>query len=229
VRRLTLLIVTAVIVTACGGETTGTTTSTSTTVQSSSTTAGSTTTSPTSTTVPTTTTTTTPPDSTDSTEPVTVEPDYLMSLEGFVAFGVLGDDAETVIDGFASAFGVPTADSGWLDAADHGCDFEGPMRTITWIEPGVRLTFVDGESAFGDGPHLAHYSTVLPVDPPWEMEGIRREMRVDEVIDLFPDAEITDGAPLDSLRFVPDVASYAWIDAADQVREFWGGTDYCMG
>lgn len=196
---------------------TSSTTSTSTTSTSSSTTTTSTSS--------TTTTTEAPPESSTTTEPVPVEPEFVMTLDGFAAFGVLGDEAQDVLDAFAAEFGDPTADSEWI--TEHGCAFEGPMRTVTWIEPGVRLTFVDGESTLGSGQHLALYSTVLPVDPPWEMEGVRREMTLEQVQVLFPDAVVLPGPSLDYIQFVPDLGSYAWIDAAGQIREFWAGIEFC--
>jgi hypothetical protein len=154
-----------------------------------------------------------------------VEPQFLLQLAGFEQFGVLGDSADAVVGAFEEAFGDATADSDWI--VEHGCAFEGPMRTVTWIEPGVRLTLVDGDSPHGEGAHLALYSTVLPMDPPWEMRGIRREMTIESVLEAFPEATVLPGPPLDYIQFVPDVASYAWLDAAGQIREFWAGTEYC--
>jgi hypothetical protein len=151
----------------------------------------------------------------------------VLLLDGFGFFGVLGDDADTVVGGFTDQFGDATADSGWLGASDHGCTFEGDMRTVTWIEPGVRLTFVDGESDHGTGRHLVHYTTVLPVDPPWELSGVRREMSLEQVLESFPDAVVVAGSPLQRIQFDPTVESFASIDAAGEVREFFAGTDYC--
>ena len=230
-RRLILLIVISIVIAACGGSTAATTTTTTSTSTPPTTTSSSTTTSTSSTTTTTLAVTTTTIDFsqfTSTTEWMPVEPEYVLLLDGFGAFGVLGDDADTVVDGFTAEFGDPTADSGWLGVTDHGCLFEGDMRTVTWIDPGVRLTFVDGESAHGDGPHLAHYSTVLPVDPPWELDGVRREMALDEVLEFFPDAELLPGTPLQQIQFDPDVGSYATIDAAGEIREFFAGTDYCV-
>jgi hypothetical protein len=230
VRRFIPLIVLSVAAAACGGDAAVTTTSTTVVSTVSST--------PSSITTSTTTTTEAPPETTtttidfsqftSTTEYRPVEPEYVLLLDGFGFFGVLGDDAETVIAGFVAEFGDPTADSDWGDVTEHGCLFEGDMRTITWIEPGVRLTFVDGESAHGVGPHLAHYSTVLPVDPPWELAGIRREMTLEQVLESFPDAEVLPTTPLDRIQFDPDVGSYATIDAAGEIREFFAGTDYCV-
>ena len=157
-----------------------------------------------------------------------MEPQYVLLLDGFDAFGVLGDPAAEVYDAFEEAFGEPTADSLWLPPEAHGCDFLGPMRTVVWIEPGVRLTFVDGETDFGTDRHLAAYSTVLPIDPPWELEGgLRRGMTVEQIREVFPEAEVIDAEPLDHVRLVPDVASYVSIDAGGGIREFWAGGEFC--
>lgn len=158
--------------------------------------------------------------------PGDVDPQYVLFLDGFSAFGLLGDAADGVFGAFEGAFGPPTADSGWI--ADHGCSFEGPMRTVTWIEPGVRLAFVEGDSDYGSTRHLAGYSTVLPVDPPWELAGgIRRGMTLEQVQVVFPEAEIVAGEALQSIRLTIGVDSYVSIDAAGEIREFWAGGDYC--
>jgi hypothetical protein len=227
VRLLILLPAIALAVAACGGEIAASTTSSVTTDPTTSTSSRPVSTTTSSTSSTTSSTTEAPPESSTTTEPVPVDPQYLMSLDGFVEYGALGDDAATVVEALVESHGDPTADSDWLEAGEHGCLFEGPMRTVTWIDPGLRLTFVDGESDHGDGPHLAHYSTVLPVDPPWEMEGVRREMTLEQVRAIFPEAEILADTPLRNIQFDPDVASFASIDAADQIREFWAGTDYC--
>jgi hypothetical protein len=231
VRRFIPLIVLPIVIVACGGDVAVTTT-TSTTITTVASATSSTTTSSTTTTseAPPETTTTTIDFSqfTSTTEYRPVEPEYVLLLDGFGFFGVLGDDAETVIAAFGAEFGEPTADSGWVGVTDHGCLFEGDMRTVTWIEPGVRLTFVDGESEHGSGPHLAHYSTVLPVDPPWELDGIRREMTLEQVLDSFPAAELLPTTPLQQIQFDPEVTSYATIDAAGEIREFFAGTEYCV-
>lgn len=158
------------------------------------------------------------------TEPV--DPQFVLFLDGFSEFGLLGDSADAVVGGFDDTFGEPTTDSGWIE--DHGCAFVGPMRTVTWIEPGVRLVFVDGETDHGTGPHLAGYSTVLPVDPPWELAGgIRRGMTWDTVVAVYPTAQLIIGGTLDLIRFEPEMESYASIDAAGEIREFFAGGDYC--
>lgn len=219
-RRSSLLACLALIAAACGGGSAAPTTTTTTTTAVIATTA------PTTTTVAATTTQAPPPEPT-TTIPAPVDPLHVMTLDGFGDLGVLGDAAQDVFDAFEGAFGTPTADSGWLAPEAHGCDFAGPMRTVTWIDPGVRLTFMHGQTAVGAGQHLAHYSTVLPVDPPWEMDGVRRGMTLDDVRVLFPEAEVVEGPALDSIRFVPTVDSFASIDAAGEIREFWAGPDVC--
>lgn len=138
---------------------------------------------------------------------------------------MLGDPAEDVITAFTEAFGDPTADSDWRE--EHGCTIEGRVRTITWIDPGVRLTFADGVTEFGEGEHLVTFTTLLPVESSWRLFGVHRGMTVTQIESLFPDAVVIEGDGLDSLQFDPEIPSYALIDSGGEIRDFWGGVDYC--
>jgi hypothetical protein len=146
-------------------------------------------------------------------------------FDGFEQFGQLGDDAASVIEAFTEAFGEPTADSDWRE--EHGCAVDGPVRTITWIDPGVRLTFVDAETEFGSGEHLVTYTTLLPVESSWRLFGVHRGMTTEGIATLFPDAVVLESDGLDSLQFDPEFPSYAWIDSGGEIRDFWGGIDVC--
>jgi hypothetical protein len=130
-----------------------------------------------------------------------------------------------VIDLWTETFGEPTADSDWRE--DHECSIDGRVRTITWIDPGVRFTFADGETEFGSGEHLVTYTTLLPVETSWRLFGMHRGMNMSQLEVLFPDAELIEGSGLSSLKFDPEIASYAKIDSGGELREFWGGVDYC--
>ncbi len=228
-RHLAPLVGLAVTVAACGG-----TAAAPTTTAASTTTSSTTTTSTSTTTTSTTTTTTLPPTTTTTTEPeptttVPIDPQFALLFDGFERFGRLGDDATAVIDALTTAFGDPAADSDWKE--DHTCSFEGSLRTVSWSEPGlVRVVFGDGESDYGSGEHLITYNTLLPGFPlisPWRLFGLTQGMFLPDVETLFPDAEVIAGVSLDYVQFDPEMPSYAFVYDSGEIRDFWGGTEYC--
>lgn len=156
---------------------------------------------------------------------VPIDPQFSLLFDGFEHFGLLGDPAATVIDAFVQVFGDATADSDWIE--EHGCSYEGPMRTMVWIDPGVRVVFVDGDSDYGSGQHLATYTTLHPAETPWRLFGVTRGMNLADAGTLFPDAQIIPGPNLDYVQFDPETPSYAWVFGSGEIRDFWGGTDYC--
>jgi hypothetical protein len=123
------------------------------------------------------------------------------------------------------AFGESSADSGWKQ--EHACSFDGPMRTVTWADPGLRVVFGDGDSDYGSGEHLVTYTTLLGAGTPWRLFGLTSGANLTQVEDLFPDAEIFPGPSLDYVRFDPELPSYAWVYGSGEIRDFWGGTEFC--
>jgi len=151
VRSLYLLLSLVVFVAACGVEAAAPTPS-STSTSGTSTTTSTSTTSTTTTTLPPETTTITDPEF-QGPDPLPDDPAYALLLDGLGHFGGLGEPAQPIIDAMLVSFGEPAADSEWIE--EHGCVFEGPMRTITWVGPGIRVVFVDGSSDLGEGEHLS--------------------------------------------------------------------------
>jgi hypothetical protein len=150
-------------------------------------------------------------------------------LDGLQQFGKLGDPAQPIIDAMTEAFGEPVADSDWLE--EHGCSFDGLMRTITWLPPGIRVTFVDGTSELGEGEHMSSYTTLqlgfMEPATPWEMFGVSRGTNLSQLGELFPDADLIPGPSLDYIRFDPTVLSYAWVDGSATIVDFWAGIEFC--
>jgi len=228
VRRLQLVVGFAVLTAACGGATATTTTTAATTTTSTTTSTTTTTTSTTTTTLPPTTTTTTEPAPATT---VPVDPQFSLLFDGFEHFGRLGDDANEVVEAFTAAFGEPVADSDWKE--EHSCSFDGPLRTVSWSEPGlVRVVFGDGESDYGSGEHLVNYATLLPGFPeqsPWRLFDLAQGVLLSDVESEFPDAEVLSGPSLDYVQFDPGLPSYAFVYDSGEIRSFWGGTEYCGG
>lgn len=227
-RHYVLVVVIALIGGACSDDSPVTTTTAATTTPGANVTA--TTTSTTSTT----TTTTIPPTTTTAAvtttaEPLPVNPAFALLLDGLAEFGNLGDPAEPMIAAFLDEFGEPAADSDWIE--EHGCAFEGAMRTITWIDPGIRVVFVDGISDLGEGEHFSSYTTLQlgfdAVPTPWTMFGVERGTNLADIGDLFPDAELIPGPGLDYIHFDPTVLSYAWVDGSGAIVDFWAGINFC--
>lgn len=226
-RSLYLLLSLVVFVAACGVEAAAPTTS-----STSSSTSTTTSTSVTST------TTTLPPESTTTSEvefqgpePLPDDPAYTLLLDGLGHFGGLGDPAQPIIDAMLESFGEPAADSEWIE--EHGCVFEGPMRTITWVGPGIRVVFVDGSSDLGEGEHLSSYTTLQLgfAEPatPWQMFGIRRGINIADLGAMFPDASVIPAPSFDYVQLDPDGLSFARVDGSGAITDFWAGIDYCSG
>ena len=227
-RRLRILVVLAVFVAACGGEAAAPTTSSTSTSSTSTTTSTSTTS--TTTTLPAETTTTTEVEFVGP-EPLPDDPAYALLLDGLGHFGSLGDPAQPIIDAMLESFGEPAADSDWIE--EHGCVFDGPMRTITWVGPGIRVVFVDGTSELGDGEHLTSYTTLQlgfgePATP-WQLFGIRRGTKIADLGAMFPDAAAVPGLSFDSAQLDPTGLSFARVDGSGAITDFWSGVDYCGG
>jgi hypothetical protein len=159
---------------------------------------------------------------------VPIDPQFALLLDGPERFGRLGAEAQPMIDALTEAFGEPDADSDWKE--EHTCSFVGPLRTVTWADPGLRLVFGDGESDYGSGEHLVTYTTLLPGFPlvsPWRLFGLTQGMFLSDAESLFPDAAVIPGPSLDYVQFDPGSPSYAWVFGSGELRGFWGGTEYC--
>ena len=72
------------------------------------------------------------------------------------------------------------------------------------------------------------YRTLLPTESSWRLFGVHRGMTVTDIQVLFPDAVVLDGdTHLDSIQFDPEIPSYAFVDSGGEIRDFWGGVEYC--